>query len=99
MVYKSDWKLTIECINKQDNIFTPFYIRSEVNNSGTINNYVNYLRQYEYIERVGRGRYIRLKDIPTDITIDSVKKIIYHPLFNRMKKIRNIKKRILENNV
>ena len=99
MEYKSDWRLTLEYINKQVDIFTPLDIRSSINDCGTINTYINYLRQYEYIERVGHGKYIKVKDIPTNITINSLKSIIYHPMFQRAKKIRNIKNRISENNI
>lgn len=99
MEYKSDWRLVLECINKQVDTFTPLEIRNQVNNCGTINNYINYLRQYEYIERVGHGKYIKVRNIPTNITINSLKSIIYHPMFQRTKKLRNIRNRISENNI
>jgi len=99
MVGKSDWRLTLECINKKTGEFTPFEIREEVNNCSTINNYVNYLRKYGYIERVGHGRYIKVEDIPTNLSITRIIKLVYHPLFERIKKLRKIKNRISENNI
>ena len=36
MEYKSDWKLTLECINKKVDVFTPLDIKNEVNKDQTV---------------------------------------------------------------
>ena len=97
---KTDWSFTIQYINQHKGIFTPLDIKNCLCNHGsTIAGYINFLRKYGYIERVGYGMYTKVEDIPLDITIKSITDIIYHPMFNRIKKLRNIKNKISENKI
>jgi len=97
----SNWYFTIQYINerKNDHWFSPLDIKSYCNYTNSINVYITYLHKYGYITRVDHGYYVRRINIPESLTIKRLKDIIYHPLFERIRKIEQIKSIIIENNV
>mgnify|MGYP001382567183 CR=1 FL=1 len=46
--------------------------------NSTLDNYINLLRKAKFIKRVGRGRYIKLLDVPSNMKIKELEELILH---------------------
>jgi hypothetical protein len=97
----SNWYFTIQYINerKDEQWFSPLDIKSYCNYTNTINCYITYLHKYGYITRVDHGYYIKKINIPESLTITKLKDVIYNRDFERIRKLHQIKKRIVKNNI
>ena len=76
----SNWSDTIEYINSFPDVyhFTPNDIKKHMCGSvGSTSIYVNYLHKAGYFKRMKRGVYIRIRLIPTTLTISKVKSFVY----------------------
>ena len=101
----SSWKLIIQHINNlkiEKETLRPFHLRNNFYISySTSTSYINYLHQAMFLKRIRRGVYVRIKDIPIDLTIEKIKKFVYlydykkrKELIERYWRIQDIKKNI-----
>lgn len=107
------WKETIEFINKKDdykgvnyyNSFSPKDIKNEIYgysfySTGTVNSYFRTLVILGYIYRIDQGKYIKVRDIPTNLSYSVAKKFAYSiepKLIDRYLKILMIKENMKHN--
>lgn len=90
-------KKVIDYINNTNTHFTVKMIKSHVNDGyvlyeSTIHNYINYLHLSEYIKKINRGLYIKIENIPSDLTVSELKFMAYDENY----KIRRDRKKKLD---
>ena len=101
---KCYWLKTVEYINQlsKDEFFRPIELKKHVfgeeDIKSTVGSYIVFLEQTKFIERISKGKYIRIKEIPETLTTTKVYNYLYkNPLKVRQDKIDQIKNN-LENN-
>lgn len=93
------WEKTVNFINGLDDehIFSPKELKSNVyislnNSSSSVGCYINFLRQANYIERISKGKYKRIKKIPGTLTTTKLYNFLYkNPLRDRLNKLKQLK--------
>lgn len=109
----SNWKETIEFINKKDdfkgvnyyNWFSPKEVKDEVYDysfysPSTIHTYFRVLVLLKYIHRIDQGKYIKIREIPTNLSFSVAKKYAYSvdpTQIDRYVKILMIKEKMQQN--
>lgn len=84
----SKWEIIKNYVNSNEIIE-----RKIIDNGGsTIDNYINMLRNCEFLERIGRGKYKRKCTIPDFITSSLLQEIS----FDKEKRIKFLRKKKLE---
>lgn len=107
---KNYWKETIDYINKKDdyngvnyyNWFSPKDIKDEIyissfHSTGTINSYFRTLVLNGFIHRINQGKYIKVRDIPTNLSYGVAKIFAYSKdpkIIDRYIKILMIKQKV-----
>jgi hypothetical protein len=95
---KCYWNKTVEYINQlpKDKFFRPIelkrFVYGEEDIKSTVGSYINFLQQTKFIEKISKGKYIRIKDIPDTLTTTKVYNYLYNnPLKERLDKLDQIK--------
>lgn len=95
------WGKTVQFINDldKDESFRPKdlkkYVYEGKSSSSTVGTYISFLNQTNYIERISKGEYIRVKNIPNTLTTTKIYKYLFdNPLKDRQDKIEQIKKNL-----
>ena len=95
---KCYWNKTVEYINQlpKDKFFRPIelkrFVYGEEDIKSTVGSYINFLQQTKFIEKISKGKYIRIKDIPNTLTTTKVYNYLYrNPLKERLDKLEQIK--------
>lgn len=98
---KCYWDKTVEFINNlSDNeSFRPLELKKHVyldnEKSSTVGTYITFLEQTNFIERISKGHYIRIKDIPLTLTTTKVYNYLHNnPLKERKDKIEQIQNKL-----
>ena len=95
---KCYWVKTVEYINQlpKDDFFRPIELKKHVYGEedirSTVGSYINFLEQTKFIERISTGKYIKIKDIPNNLTTTKVYNYLYkNPLRDRQDKLEQLK--------
>ncbi len=104
-IEKCYWEKTVEYINQlpKDKFFRPIelkrYVYGDEDISSTVGSYIKFLHQTKFIERISKGKYIRIKEIPQTLTTTKLYNYLYkNPLKDRLDKLEQIKNN-LDNNI
>lgn len=95
------WVKTVEYINDMvdGEYFKPIELKRSVYGerkiNSTVGSYIIFLLKANYLERISKGKYIRIKIIPLTLSTTKVYNYLYNnPLKDRYDKIEEIKNRI-----